>query len=1132
MTKFTGKKIRRKTKKRSNFFEFLNFFKRKKKEKNFEKKGQKNIWKYFFWGGFLFLGIAFFLVTFYLLSILKDLPDPSDPKFLEFAQSTEIFDRNGEVLLYSLHGNENRKNISISEINQNIINAVLAAEDDEFFSHPGFDIPGLTKAFCHEISGKIGLENFFGLCPRRGGSTITQQLIKNTFLTPERTMRRKLREIALAFKIEKNLSKEKILEIYLNSLSFGSSLHGVEIASQAFFGKPAKDVSAAQAAILAAIPQRPTFYFPFGANSHVKILLSPETIKEYDLKTPQEIFDFPGESYEYGLLGTEVELANGEKHFFPGRADWVLERMHLLNFLSDQEFEIAKKEICTIEFAEFREKILAPHFVMFVREELEKKFGEEFIKRGGLKVITTLNFDLQQKAETIIKEQVEKNIINYNAKNAALISLDPKSGEILTMVGSADYWNEEIDGKVNLINKKRLPGSSFKPIVYANAFMRGKLSPASILFDVKTNFGNNWEPQNFDGKFRGPVSVREALGNSLNIPAIKAAIISDAKEVYNLAEKMGISFDFDADFYGSAIALGGAEATPLQMATAYSIFANEGKKVEPVSILRVEDRFGNLLFSEEQEEQEQEQILSPEVSFLITDILSDSKARGVGWNSNLQLPDRKNAVKTGTADRKINGKPYPSDCWTIGFTPYIVTAVWGGNNRNEKLNPLAGGFSVASPIWKNFMIEAHKNISSQDFKRPDGVKQILVSRLSGKLPPENMPQKFLFKELFAPENIPTEECDNIRFIEIDSVSQKLPNDFTPPEALEKKAVLQFHSFFPDWDNWEKPIKDFLKNYQDVITKKFEIEDEILLEIPTEIDDLHNENSKNNSPKISFVSPINLGTVVPPKITCLLDFYAKNGFRSIQFFWDQKPVGMFLDSKEYFEIRVPRSDVNSEHVLRVEILDQLFFKESMEIKVKVGEDNDPPEVKIIRPTENEILPTGSKIAFFADIFDKNSAVKKVDFFIDERKIETRFFQPFQVFWESPSQEGDHNLKIIATDVFDNTAEVSQIFKLKKSKKSEKLELISPKNKDKLKCQTNLISASIPQELIPEILKVQIIAEKENFREIIDDISIVSPSGKVENFWRPPECGNWEIFVKVFKKLELPEVSKRVSVSFLE
>jgi membrane carboxypeptidase/penicillin-binding protein PbpC len=853
-------------------------------------------------------------------------------------------------------------------------------------------------------------------------------------------------------------------------------------------------------------------------------------MEENRLDTRKKLEQFQEKSWQQGLVGKEIALANNESAYFPGRSDWVLWRMRQLNYITEQKFEQAQEELKNMTFGEYREEIIAPHFVMWVREMLEERFEEDLVKKGGLKVYTTLDIDTQKNAEDAIAEHIEKNTEQYNAKNAALVSLEPKTGYVRAMAGSADYWNEEIDGKVNVILKKRLPGSSFKPIAFAAAFLSGQLSPASVLFDVETDFGNDWVPQNYDGTFRGPVSIREALGKSLNIPAIKATIIATPQKVYELATRMGISFDFDSEFYGAAIALGGAEARPIDMAVAFSVFANNGKKVEPIGILRIEDRYGNLLYSAENQP-EPEEVLEPSVAYLVTDMLSDPNARGEGWNSRLQLSGRQNIAKTGTADKKVEDAPWPADCWTIGGTPQLMTAVWTGNSSGEVLTREASGFTVASPIWQSFMNSALEDVPEERFEIPSGVSRTQVSRLSGKLPLPGTRQNLIVEELFSSKNFPTETDSSLTLIEIDTVSGKLPTEFTPPEAIEEKAVLSMHSYYKDFSDWEYPVQEWLAENKEQLLEKYEITSDILAEMPTKQDDIHTEKTLQDAPKFRFDSPKENDTVAPPRITVIPDISAKNGFQKVIFYWDDRIMKSFDEQQESYIVRIPRS-ATEKGTLKAEIFDDLYYSDTTEIVLNIGTDTDDPEVEITFPKGNETLRGGTKTTFTVDAIDETGAIQKVEFFLDDERLGSDILYPYEYEWEIPNESEEYTLSVVAFDLAGNTSRKRVDFKARKQAVSRQFGITDPKEGESFLCdETIQIIAGSSSEIREEMKTFEIWAEAPNrLRSPIAQFTEPNLTGFFQTTFTPDNCGEWKFYAKAELKSGSQRVSGKTTVEF--
>lgn len=687
----------------------------------------------------------------------KDLPTPGKIKERQAPEATRIYDRNGQ-LLYSVAGEQNRVSVSLQDMPDYLKEATIAAEDKDFYKHYGLDFRGIARAIVYDV---------LHLKRGQGGSTITQQYVKNAMLDPRKTFARKIKELILTIEIETMFSKDQILEMYLNEIPYGSTAYGVQSASKLYFNKDVKELDLAQSAMLAALPQAPTYYSPYG--SHPK----------------------------------EREA----------RKNYVLDRMANLEMISKDEAEAAKKE--KLVFSPKRESITAPHFIMYVKEKLIDDYGEKMVEEGGLKVTTTLDLDNQKAAEEAVAHGGAANLKKNGATNAALAAIDPKNGDILAMVGSVDYFNNEIDGQVNVTVANRQPGSSIKPIVYASAFQKD-YNPAFVLFDVPTNFGGGYQPQNYDGTFRGPVTMREALGNSLNIPAVKTLALTGLNDAVKQARAMGITTLTDPNRYGLAFVLGGAEVKPLEMATAFGVFADNGKLAYTHAILKVEDNKGKTLYEYKPEDHEPKEVLNNQIAYQISSILSDNGARSAifGSNSSLYFPNRQVAVKTGTTSEY-------RDAWTIGYTPSISVAVWVGNNDNTPMSGHAAGAMAAAPIFHEFIDRALSGKANENFVWPDGLQDVAVDKLSNKLPGEFSPETIT--DLFASWQVPSEKDDIHIKVKVNKLNGKLATDKTPPELVEEKIVANLHSEMPGNSNWETPVIAWAQanNYPMMPTEKDE-----------------------------------------------------------------------------------------------------------------------------------------------------------------------------------------------------------------------------------------------------------------------------------------------------------------------
>lgn len=761
--------------------------KRRKQKKNFIKSAAVLIASVFL------LAAAAASVT--VAYLLKDLPDPQKISDRKVIESTKIYDRTGQILLYEIHGEEKRTVVPLDKISAFVKNATIATEDADFYKHKGINIRGIIRALVVDIlSGNI----------TQGGSSITQQLVKKSFLKDERTLTRKVREFFLAVRIENKYSKDEILELYLNQIPYGSNAYGIEAASLTFFGKESSKLSLAESAVLSALPKAPSHYSPYG--SHKEDLLK--------------------------------------------RKDFVLRRMTELGHITEEEAQKALTE--KISFLPPTKSIRAPHFVMMVKDYLNEKYGEGEVESGGFKVITTLNYKLQEIAESAIKEGAKRNEKLIKAKNAALVAVDPKTGEIIALVGSRDYFDVKNEGNFNVATALRQPGSAFKPFVYATAFGKG-YAPETVLFDVPTEFNPDcgagatstvakdrqlrpgeepaeyekcYHPGNYDEKFRGPVNLRKAIAQSINIPSVKLLYLAGIGDSIKTAQTMGITSLTDPKRYGLSLVLGGAEVKLVEITSAYGIFANDGIMNPITTILKIEKN-GKIL---EEKKSEPKQVIDADIARIMNDVLSDNEARiGVFQrNSSLYFPDRQVAAKTGTTQEY-------RDAWTIGYTHSLVAGVWVGNNDNTPIQQKGSGVLAAAPIWRSFMASATAKTEPEEFTKPEHKK----------------PEKPILRGIWA----------GGQTVLIDKISKKLASTSTPPDFIEETAYGTPHSILywvkktdptgpkpenPEEDhqykNWEWSFQEWLKTsgLEEVSTSS----------IPTEYDDVHTE---DNRPKISVIS---------------------------------------------------------------------------------------------------------------------------------------------------------------------------------------------------------------------------------------------------------------------------------------
>ena len=823
---------------------------------------------------FFIVGIIGMTMIIYWITKLQ-IPDISAFENRKIAQSTKIYDRTGKTLLWDIHSDIKRTVVPFSKISRNIKNATVAIEDSEFYQHKGIDIPALLRSIFNDIM--TGSK-------KQGGSTITQQLAKNTLLTKEKTFTRKTKEIVLALKMEKEISKEKILELYLNEISYGGNNYGIETASQSYFGKKSEDLTLAEAAYLAALPQAPTYYSPFGNNK--------DKLEE--------------------------------------RKNLVLRRMRDLNFITDEEKKQAENE--KIVFLNKDDlSIKAPHFSIFIRSYLEEKYGKDLVEEGGLKVITTLDYELQKKAEEIVKKFAESNAKNFNASNAAMLALDPKTGQILVMVGSKDYFNKEIQGNYNVTLAKRQPGSSIKPFVYATAFKKG-YTPNTVLFDLPTEFNPScntdgtpkegvkpekcYHPLDYDKIFRGPITLRNALAQSVNIPSVKTLYLAGLKDSIKTMNDVGIKFSSNPVDFGLSLGLGAGEVTFIDLTGAYAVLANNGVKNSYTGILKIEDSDGKIL---EEYKAQPQQVLDKNIALLMSDVLSDNNARtpAFGERSSLYFPDRQIAAKTGTTNDY-------HDAWTFGYTPSFVLGAWAGNNDNTSMEKKVAGF-IVSPMWHAFFEEALDKLPKEEFEKP-----------TPQYPDESI-KPFLRGDWKGGE-----------IYKIDKASGKLATEFTPLELIEERTLTQVHSilYWINKDNpngpkpensqndsqftlWEIPIRKWLESQN--------IKEETENDIPKETDDIH---KPEYAPQIILNSP-NRETTYDPNnaINVHFSYESRFGLSEASFFLDNIFLGSSL--KEPFDFSfIPINSVNLDNNealmdLKIIVYDKVRNKNEFIVPIKFG-----------------------------------------------------------------------------------------------------------------------------------------------------------------------------------------------------
>ncbi|HID88589.1 MAG TPA: penicillin-binding protein [Anaerolineae bacterium] len=959
---------------------------------------------FIFLGGFLTLsGIIGGIVGAYAY-VAKDLPEPEQIEAVEQDfETTRIYDRTGEVLLWEIidpHAGD-RVWVPLDQIPEHLICATVAIEDRTFWENPGINPRGIARAFVANLRGE----------QIQGGSSITQQLIKNVLIPPEervvgpegpklRDYTRKIKEVILALEVTRRYSKEKILEWYLNTNFYGNLAYGIEAAAEVYFGKPANELTLAEAATLAAIPQYPQLN-PFD---------NPEAARE--------------------------------------RQRLVLDQMVRQGCITPEEAEAAANEPWHLASATEQFDFLAPHFSVYVRNQLEEMFGPDLVHRGGLRVYTTLDYDLQQQAECVARAHIrrlsgedEQTVIeqaiaegceaaqylpplrardvgkDHNVSNAAVVVMRPGTGEILAMVGSLDYWDESIDGRFNAALGLRQPGSAFKPFTYVTLLSQG-YNAAHLFWDVRTAFQQPgkppYVPENYDRKYHGPQRLRLALARSYNIPAVAALQLAGVDNVIRTAHKMGInSLDRGLEYYGLSLTLGGGEVRLLDMAYAYSVFANYGtmvgkpvpperirpgyRELDPVAILRVEDRNGNVLY--EYNEPQRKEILSPQLAYLMISILSDREARwaAFGHPNPLELSnDRPAAAKTGSTNDW-------RDAWTIGFTPQLVTGVWVGNSDNSEMVDVPGS-KGAAPIWHAVMEYALRGEEIQPFVRPDGLIERQVCAVSGKLPTGHCP---VVTELFIPGTEPTETCDIHQVFRVNRETGRLCTVFTPPELCEERV---YEVYPPEAQDWLASLP----------------EDQRPPMPPTEYDTIYGPSPADTEVAITYPAPYSYVSGGVITVT--------GNARGGDFAFYRLAFGEGLNPTQWIQIGPDHHNQVDNNILEfwnVTGLDGLYSLQltvvdhSQAIRqatIQVTVDNISPTIRLTYPPDGKVYTYGKDewVNINADVAD-NYAIDRVEFYRndEEEPFAVRTVAPYNVNWFI-TELGQQRFRAVVYDAAGNRA----------------------------------------------------------------------------------------------------------------
>lgn len=894
-------------------------------------------------------GIALLVFVLLILVVFawfsRDLPDPERISDRSVAQSTRIYARDGTTLLYEIHGDQRRTVVDLKDISPGVINATIAIEDKDFYRHGGISIIGIIRAIWRDVTTGSS----------QGGSTITQQFVKNAILSNEKTITRKIREWVLSYQIERKFTKQQILKLYFNEIPYGSNAYGIEAASETYFGKPANSLTLAESAILAALPQAPTFYSPYGNNAD-------------------------------RLLA---------------RSRYILDLMAEQQYISREEADAAKQEDALKNVKPKREAIIAPHFVFYVRDLLAQKYGERIVEQGGLKVVTTLDMKRQLDAEQAVTDRASTNEKKWNASNAALVAIDPKTGQVLALVGSRDYFDAKIDGNVNVALTLQQPGSSIKPIVYATAFSRG-FTPDTMLFDLTTRFkvagAPDYVPHNYDGKEHGPQTMRSALAGSLNIPAVKTLYLAGLNNVIDQAQQMGYSTWDDRSRFGLSLVLGGAEVKLLDHAAAFGSFATDGILHPTTPILKVEDKNGKVL---EEYKDNSGRVLDQNVAREINDVLSDNRARSFifGERNWLTLPDRPVAAKTGTTQEY-------RDAWTVGYTPAtgkgpaIVTGVWVGNNDNSEMRAGADGSVVAAPIWNAFMRKAVAGSKAERFNKPvipKSTKPMMNGKLEGDTP--------INVDAVTGNEIPASCLDSWPKEFIAQKTVKAVHDIlfyvdpsdpagTPPKDPSKD---------PQFASWEAPVRKWAKKNNFVDERP-----------PEESCSL-----RTASPSVLIDLPAANATVRGGSVTVAITVSGAREIAGVNYYLDdalvQETVGVTTN------VVLSLKDVpNGFHTIRVVAKDDIGNLGLASVNINLLKDASTSSIYFVSPSYNAAIPHGTPVTLRAFVHDPGG-VSKATFQVEGPDAKTATIDTVPIgadsvavaTWTPPDATGAYRLLVKAT-----------------------------------------------------------------------------------------------------------------------
>lgn len=976
-------------------------------------------------------GLLFGAGVIFFAGLWLTLPNIDDPSTMFPAQSTVILDRSG-IELYRLFSEQDRTYVQGTDISPHAKAATIAIEDERFFGRSTcFDIKGMVRAALSQIAPTYFV--------RSGGSTLTQQFAGNAMVGRRRSIIRKVRELMLACQLERKYDKDQLLELYLNWIPYGHNAYGIEQAAKNYFAVSAKDLSVAQSATLAALPQRPSYFSPYG--SHVHTGVANEVRRNIAEGTVTSFAQIPSNALQMGLLGTTVGSGSNTV-YVGGRTDQVLKNMLDQGKITKEEHDKALTELQTFVFAPGRQNIRAPHFVLGIQEEVKDILGadERILEQGGFRITTTLDWNLQQAAEKAVADHRDDIRKRFGAHNIALVSLSPETREVLAYVGNADFNDDEHQGKIDMAVAPRQPGSSFKAFTYLAAFEAG-WGPGSVIYDVPTKFGSD-EPQNFDGGFWGLMSMRTALGASRNIPAIKAFFLGGGEEtLLSLVTRLGVPSpaerkvelrkdtpDFD---YGWPLAIGAAETPLIEMAQGYATIADGGNFRPVQKILKITDKDGNIRHLPKTDIPRQ--VVDARYTAQLTSVLSDIGARpNEYWKTVLSVPGIETAGKTGTSNKCLERDQKggctlrrPESVWTIGYTPNLITGVWVGNATSQSLFEKADGLTTAAPVWKDYMVAAHKKLPNikTGFALPAGLSRPLISKLSGEIASACTPVKLQTTDIFTDDRIPAKDDPGCAILSVDKVTGLLASESCPSDAVEERSFFIPRSELPDrWPLWEQGVQEWAKKQME-IWKTTENHTGAVIPLPvapTEACDPSLTPGRLSKPTVSILSPSEGDTVPYPVFQPASKVQSESDLRDITYFIDGKNVKSFTEEPFKGPVRAPRSiSEEGEHILTVTVTDKYFNTATASVSFRFGTDASGPRVEFTNPSDDTTVTKGVALLIRAQASD-DGGIEMVQFYLDSQLLTTKRSEPYELTYTMDVPEGPHLLRVVAKDSADNEA----------------------------------------------------------------------------------------------------------------